>query len=126
MQLRHYLRALDRRRLVLWLAFLWFVTMAFRYADGDVSVWLRSCGIAAIVGSILTLNALPPAGRLRDLGVWPVLRFFLIPVCVASFSSFAKGHPFFLIFPLNLWENAIGAAVLLGFGGVVWWAKRSR
>ena len=124
MWMRQYLAALDRQRLILWFAFLWFVTMAFRYAGGDVSVWLRSFGIAAIVGSILTLNATPPAGRLRDLGFWPVLRFFLIPACVASFSSFAKGHPFSLIFPLNLKENMMAGIVIAGFGGMVWLAKR--
>lgn len=119
-----YFATLDRRRLILWGSFLWYVTMTVRYADGAPSLWLHSLGIAAIVGLILALNAAPPNGRIRDLGFWPVLRFFLIPFCVASFSAFTKGHAFFLIFPMNLTENIVAGGILALFCGVVWAARK--
>lgn len=119
-----YFVSLDRRRIMLWCAFLWYVMMAVRYADRDLSLWLHSLGIAAIVGVILALNAAPANGRIRDLGFWPVLRFFLIPFCVASFSAFAKGHAFFLIFPMNLAETLTSGAILALFCVGVWVARK--
>lgn len=119
-----YFAALDRRRIILWCSFLWYVTMAVRYADRDLSLWLHSLGIAAIVGVILALNAAPAHGRMRDLGFWPLLRFFLIPFCVASFSAFAKGHAFFLIFPMNLAENITSGTILALFCLGGWVARK--
>lgn len=116
-----YLATLDRRRFILWTAFLWYATIAIRLGDGDHAEWLRSMGIAVIVGSILTLNAVPAQGRWRDVEFWPAFRFFLIPFCVSSFSALAKGRDFFLIFPLDATDNlaAVGVIVLFAGGAAV-------
>lgn len=121
-----YFAALDRRRATLWCSFLWYVTMDVRYADSAPSMWLHSLGIAAIVGITLTLNAVSPSGRIRDLGFWPVLLFFLIPFCVASFSVFSEDHAFFLIFPLNVIDNSVSLGLVACFCALVWFAKKTR
>lgn len=121
-----YLASLDARRTVLWSAFLWYLAMAFRYGEFEPSVWQHSVGIAVVVGVILTLNAAPPRGRVRDLGLWAVLRFFLIPFCVASFSAFARGHAFVLIFPAKLAENIVAGSLIAVFCVLVWLAKRGQ
>lgn len=118
-----YLASLDLRRSLLWSALLWYVVMAVRYAGHDPGLWLHAVGLAAIVGVILTLNAVSPDGHIRSLGFWSVFRLFLIPFCVASFSAFAKGRAFFPIFPLNLAENMVAVGILAVFGGGVWVAK---
>lgn len=122
--LTRYLAALDLRRSLLWCAFLWYLVMAMYYAGHDPALWLHSVGIAAIVGVVLTLNAMPPGVRVRALGFWPVFRFFLIPFCVASFSAFAKGRAFFLIFPLNPQQDIVACSVLAVFGGLVMIARQ--
>ena len=119
MNLMRYLATLDRRRFILWSAFLWYAAITIRHGEGDHATWLRSVGIAAIVGSILTLNAAPAGRRWRDLGFWPAFRFFLIPFCVSSFSSLAKGREFFLIFPLNATDNLAAAGAIALFAGIV-------
>lgn len=121
-----YLASLDARRTVLWSAFFWYLAMAVRYGEFEPSVWQHSIGIAVVVGVILTLNAAPPQGRVRDLGFWPVLRFFLIPFCVASFSAFARGRAFVLIFPAKAAENVVAGGLIALFCLLVWLAKRGR
>ncbi len=119
-----YLAALNLRRFILWSAFLWYVMMASRYGVSDLAVWLRSLGIGLLVGAILTLNAVPPSGRIRDVGLWPTFRFFVIPFCVSSFSALTKGRAFFLIFPLNAKENVAAAGVIFIFGCGVYGARQ--
>lgn len=119
-----YLASMDARRTVLWSALLWYLAMAIRYGERGLSVWQHSLGIAMIVGMMLALNAVPSGKRVRDLGFWPLLRFFLIPFCVASFSAFARGHAFVLIFPINLAENIAGGGLIGLFCALVWLAKR--
>jgi len=99
--------------------------MAVRYAGTKPESWLRALGIAAIVGTILTVNATPHGGRISDLGFWAIFRFFLIPFCVASFSAFSKDHAFFLIFPINLKDTATTIGLIALFCAVVWLAKKA-
>lgn len=65
--------------------------MAVRYAGPDPESWLRSLGIAAIVGTILTINATPHGGRISDLGFWAIFRFFLIPFSPSISNKASRG-----------------------------------
>ncbi|MBI5771208.1 MAG: hypothetical protein HZA93_25770 [Verrucomicrobia bacterium] len=125
MPLLRYLSTLDHRRIVLWGAGIWYAALAVRYAERDAALWLRALGIAAIVGSMLVLNAVPTGGRIRDVGFWPAFRFFLVPFCVSSFAAFTKGHPFLLIFPTDLAANTTPLGALAVFGLIVWIAKKT-
>ncbi|MDO8545476.1 MAG: hypothetical protein Q7S40_33965 [Opitutaceae bacterium] len=121
-----YLASIDRRKMILWFAFLWYVAIVTCYASADPALWARAGGIAVIVGTILTLNAVPRTGRVRDLGFWPVFRFFLIPFCVSSFSTLTTNRAFFLIFPPNLNQTILAVAVIIVFIAGVLVARRLR
>lgn len=113
-----YLARLETRRLLLWSAFIWYAVTMARHATADPRVWLGAAGIAAVVGVMLTANAIPAGGSWREPGFWPTLRFFLIPFCVASFSSVMREVGLVVIFPRhlpdNLWAGgAVGAFWLL-------------
>ncbi|MBI4657570.1 MAG: hypothetical protein HY735_01765 [Verrucomicrobia bacterium] len=103
--LKCYFAALSPGRLTLWCSFIWYLVIAVRYFDGDAKLWTTSLGLTAIVGSILTINACPAGGGPRSLDKWQLLRFFLIPFCVSSFSALVKGRGFVLIFPPEPREN---------------------
>jgi len=110
-----YLAGLDTRRLVLWCAFLWYVVIAARHGDLPAQRWMSAAAIALIVGSILTVNAIPATGRMRSLERWTVFRFFVIPFCVSSLSAIAARNDFALIFPQELWDNVVAVGAGAGF-----------
>lgn len=118
-----YLADLDARRLTLWCAFLWYIAILARHGDLPAQRWTSAVAIALIVGSILTLNAIPAAGTLNSLGRWTVFRFFVIPFCVSSLSAIAANKNFALIFPVQLWDNLIAAGVCAVFCAITGMAR---
>ncbi len=111
----HYLARLDNRRLLLWSAFLWYVAIMARHATASPVLWLNSAGIAAVIGVILAANAIPPGRKWRELGFWPLARFFLIPFCVSSFSAVMNRVGLVLIFPHNVADNLVAAGTVALF-----------
>lgn len=112
MNLISYLARLDNRRLLLWSAFLWYVAIMARHATASPAVWINSAGIATVISVILAANAIPPGRKWRDLGFWPLARFFLIPFCVSSFSAVMHKAGLVLIFPRNLTDNLVAAGTV--------------
>jgi hypothetical protein len=55
---------------------------------------------------------------------WTVLRLFLMPFCVSSFSQLIKGKGFVLVFPPDLDENAISFAACAAFVLLFWVVRR--
>mgnify|MGYP000554305533 CR=1 FL=1 len=110
-----YLAQLDSRRKLLWSAFIWYAVMMGRHAAFIPEPWLKAIGIAMVVGLILVANAVPVGKTWRDLGLWPLLRCFLIPFCVSSFSTATSEVQMVAIFPRNLADNMIGGAAVAGF-----------
>ncbi len=86
-----------------------------RHATASLAVWLNAAGIAAAIGVILAANAIPPGQQWRDLGFWPLARFFLIPFCVSSYSAVMNRIGLVLIFPIAVEDNLTGAAAIVGF-----------
>ena len=115
MKLISYLVRLDNRRRLLWSAFLWYVAMMARHATATPTVWLNSAGIAVVISVILAATAIPPGGKWRDLGFWPLARFFLIPFCVSSFSAVMTKAGLVLIFPRNLADNLVATGAVVSF-----------
>lgn len=115
LKILRYLARLDNRRLLLWSAFLWYVAIMARHATASLPVWLNSAGIAAVISVILAANAVPPGRKWRDLGFWPLARFFLIPFCVSSFSAVMTKAGLMLIFPRNLTDNLVAVGTVAGF-----------
>lgn len=110
-----YLTRLDARRLLLWSALLWYAVTMARHATADPRVWLGAAGIASVVGVMLAANAIPAGGSWRGLGFWPALRFFLIPFCVASFSSVMREVGLVVVFPRNLPDNLWAGGAVTAF-----------
>ena len=55
---------------------------------------------------------------------WTVVRLFLMPFCVSSFSQLIKGKGFVLVFPPSLHEIAISLAACAVFVAIVLAIKR--
>lgn len=93
-----YLANLSGGRLILWCYFIWYVVVLVRYFDSSIRLWLTSLGISLIIGFALYIStARAGASRVR-LEPWQVIRLFLSPFCVSSFSALVKGRGFVLIF----------------------------
>jgi hypothetical protein len=115
-----YLANLSAARTALWCYLLWYLVVLVRYFDPSPRLWLTSLGLSGIVGLALLLNAGRPLHR------WQVVRFFLAPFCVSSFSALVKGQGFVLVFSPRWGEVAAGLGACLLFVGVVRTARRCR
>src|SRR4051812_3815778 len=99
-----YFANLSAGRQVLWCYLILDLLMAGSHFDSSPSMWMTALGISAIMGVALFF-AFPTPGRRPDR--WHVMRLFLIPFCVGSFSALVKGKGFILVFSPSLFENAL-------------------
>jgi hypothetical protein len=116
-----YVAKLSAGRQVLWCYLAWYLVMAVLYFDASPSLWLTALGISAIMGVALFLAFTPPGARPDR---WHVMRLFLIPFCVASFSALVKGQGFVLVFSPSLRENALALGLCAAFVFACWLARR--
>lgn len=103
-----YLGLLSLNRLILWCYLLWYLTIVVLYLDPSPSLWLSSFGMSAIIGFALILST--TNGQQRPDG-WTILRLFLMPFCVSSYSALIKGRGFWLIVPPVWWHTALALGV---------------
>jgi|SRR3954470_6072262 hypothetical protein len=103
-----YLANATAGKIALWCFLLWYVATVIHHFDPAPAIWLNALGISAIVGVALYLSVREPGRPPPDR--WTVLRLFLMPFCVSSFSSLIKGRGFVLVFPPDLHELAISMA----------------
>jgi hypothetical protein len=108
-----YLVELSAGKIVLWCFLLWYFATVVHHFDATPSIWLNALGISAIIGVALYLSVREPGKAPPDR--WTVLRLFLMPFCVSSFSQLIKGKGFVLVFPPDLHENAISLAACAAF-----------
>ena len=104
-----YLRNMTGGRLILWCYFIWYLVVLVRYFDPSPRIWGTSFGLCVIIGVALYINTAYAGPRRIHLGFWQVVRLFMMPLCVSSFSALVKGRGFWLIFSPNPWE--VGAAM---------------
>jgi hypothetical protein len=117
-----YFASLTTGKIVLWCFLIWYLVTVFHYFDATPGIWLNALGISAIIGVALYLSVLEP-GRPRP-DRWTVVRLFLMPFCVSSFSQLIKGKGFVLVFPPGLHENAAALVACAVFAGVVLLLRR--
>jgi hypothetical protein len=117
-----YLANLSPGKIVLWCFLLWYLATAIHHFDPTPAIWLNALGISAIIGIALYLSVLEPGKPPPDR--WTVLRLFLMPFCVSSFSQLIKGKGFVLVFPPDLHEIAISLAACAVFVGGALIARR--
>ena len=108
-----YFANLSPGKIVLWCFLLWYLATIIHHFDATPSIWLNALGISAIIGVALYLSVREPGKAPPD--HWTVLRLFLMPFCVSSFSQLIKGRGFVLVFPPDLHENAIALAACAAF-----------
>jgi hypothetical protein len=93
-----YLANLSKGRLILWCYFIWYVVVLVRYFDASFRLWLTSLGLSLIIGVALFISTAKAGSARVELGRWQIIRLFLMPFCVSSFSALVKGRGFVLIF----------------------------
>ena len=118
-----YFANLPPGKIVLWCFLLWYLATVIHHFDATPSIWLNALGISAIIGVALYLSVREPGSVPPDR--WTVLRLFLMPFCVSSFSQLIKGKGFVLVFPPDLHENAISLAGCAAFVIAVLALKRA-
>jgi hypothetical protein len=103
-----YFADLPPGKIVLWCFLLWYLATVIHHFDATPAIWLNALGISAIVGIALYLSVREPGKPPPDR--WTVVRLFLMPFCVSSFSQLIKGKGFVLVFPPDVHEIAISLA----------------
>ena len=111
MKLIHYLSNLSKGRLILWCYFIWYLVVLVRYFDPSPRLWLTSLGLSLIIGFALYVSTTATGETKVKLERWQVIRLFMMPFCVSSFSALVKGRRFFLIFSPNLEEILIAVGL---------------
>src|SRR5947199_7682791 len=121
-----YLSNLSNGRLILWCYFIWYLVVLVRYFDPSPRLWLTSVGLSLIIGFALFISTTAAGETKVKLERWQVIRLFMMPFCVSSFSALVKGRGFFLIFSPNLDEILIAVALCAVLCGTVALLKRRR
>jgi hypothetical protein len=113
--LLRYLANLSNGRLILWCYFIWYLVVLVRYFDASARLWLTSLGLSLIIGFALFISTARAGANRVALERWQVIRLFLMPFCVSSFSALVKGKGFVLIFSPKPGEvlTALGLCALL-------------
>ena len=111
MRLIHYLSNLSKGRLILWCYFIWYLVVLVRYFDPSPRLWLTSLGLSLIIGFALYVSTTAAGEKKVKLERWQVIRLFMMPFCVSSFSALVKGRGFSLIFSPNLDEILIAVGL---------------
>lgn len=117
-----YVAQLTAGKIALWCFLIWYVVTVIRHFDATPSIWLNALGISAIIGIALYLSVREPGRPPPDR--WTVLRLFLMPFCVSSFSQLIKGRGFVLVFPPDPREIAVALGACAVFVVVVLLVKR--
>jgi hypothetical protein len=117
-----YLAHLSPGKIVLWCFLLWYLATVIHHFDATPAIWLNALGISVIIGIALYLSVVEPGKPPPDR--WTVVRLFLMPFCVSSFSQLIKGKGFVLVFPPSVHENLISLAACAVFVALVWIIRR--
>jgi hypothetical protein len=115
MILLRYLANLSKGRLILWCYFLWYLVVLVRYFDSSPRLWLTSLGLSAIIGTALYISTARAGTSRVLLEPWQIVRLYLMPFCVSSFSALVKNRGFILVFSPKPAELLAGAALCLLF-----------
>jgi hypothetical protein len=124
MMLIRYLANLSKGRLILWCYFIWYVVVLVRYFDPSLRLWLTSLGLSLIIGVALFISTAKAGAARVELGRWQVIRLFMMPFCVSSFTALVKGRGFVLIFSPKPVEILMGAGLCALLCAAVFLLKR--
>jgi len=120
MKLARYFANLTAGRIILWCYLIWYLVVLVRYFDPSLRIWLTSVGLSAIVGTGLYLSS---TAHGHQLACWQIIRLYLMPFFVSSFSALVKGKNFILIFSPNAREILLALGLCALFCGTVFVLK---
>jgi hypothetical protein len=123
-KLINYLANLSKGRLILWCYFIWYLVVLVRYFDPSARLWLTSLGLSLIIGFALFVSTTAAGDKKVKLERWQVIRLFMMPFCVSSFSALVKGKGFTLIFSPDPKEILIAVGFCAALCGTVALLKR--
>ncbi|MFZ4665348.1 MAG: hypothetical protein ACOYME_02850 [Prochlorotrichaceae cyanobacterium] len=89
-------------KIILWCYAIWYGVMVYFYFDPSPKIWLNSLGISAVIGTGLMLSV---SSAKSDR--WQVMRLYLMPFCVSSFSALIKDAGFLIVIPPKLQETLV-------------------
>ena len=118
-----YFANLTAGRIILWCYLIWYLVVLVRYFDPSLRIWLTSVGLSAIVGTGLYLSS---TAHGNQLACWQIIRLYLMPFFVSSFSALVKGKGFVLIFSPNPVEVLVAVGLCALLWGTVYALKRGR
>lgn len=91
--------------------FVWYVWIISNFPlppEVSNSVWPNAMCMSLFVGTVLNANAyIPPLKQHFYLRKWSIFRFYVIPLCVSSYSSIAQHHSFTLLFPVQDYKTGL-------------------
>ena len=122
--IKQYLSTLSTGRLILWCYLIWYLVVLVRYFDPNPRLWLTSIGLSFIIGFALYVSTTASGTNKLTLERWPIIRLFLMPFCVSSFSALVKGKGFVLIFSPQLSEVLVAAGLCSALVGITCWLRR--
>lgn len=96
--------------------YLWIISNFPLPTEVSIKIWPNAICMSIFVGTVLNANAyIPPLKQHFYLRKWSVFRFYVIPLCVSSYSSIAQHHSFVLLFPASEYKiGLIGMGIALG------------
>ena len=115
-----YLRNLTTGRIILWCYLIWYLVVLFHYFDPSPRIWLTSVGLAGIIGTALYISSTAHGNKLT---AWQIIRLFLMPFFVSSFSALVKGQGFILVFSPKPGEIVLAIGLCALFCLTVWVLK---
>ena len=97
-----YLIQIKIDKIILWCYAIWYGVMVCFYFDPSPKIWLNALGISAVIGTGLMLSV---SSTTSDR--WQVMRLYLMPFCVSSFSALIKDAGFLVVIPPKLRETVV-------------------
>ena len=119
-----YIESLTLGKTVLWCYLLWYLVSVLFHFDASPSIWMNSIGLSVVIGIALMLSVNAASNWKKD--KWPVIRLFIMPFCVSSFSALTKNEGYFLILPPSNFERGCLILVCVLFLALVYKLKKSK
>lgn len=121
--LANYFRNLTTGRQILWCYLIWYLVVLVRYFDSSPRIWLTSLGLSGIIGTALFISSTAHGNKLQP---WQIIRLFMMPFFVSSFSALVKGQHFILVFSPDPKEILLAVGLCVLFCVTVRLLKTSR
>jgi len=122
--LTKYIESLTLGKTILWCYLWWYLVSVFFHFEISLSLWMNSIGLSVVIGIALVLSVNAASSWKKD--KWSVIRLFIMPFCVSSFSALTKDEGYFLILPPSNFERACLMLVCALFLALIYKLKKEK